>query len=64
MNVTTRNVFINDESLMTLTIFITELDHSMMKLVASSWLTCDKALARGTVTKMETTSLIIEIKLS
>ena len=61
---TTRNVFINDESLMTLTIFITELGHSMTKFVASSWLTSDRALTRRIVTKMETTSLIIETKSS
>ena len=61
---TTRNVFINDESLMTLTIFVTELGHLMTKLVASSWLTSDGALARRIMTKMETTSLIIETKSS
>jgi len=61
---TTRNVFINDESLMTLTIFVTELGHLMTKLVASSWLTSDGALARRIMTKMETTSVIIETKSS
>jgi len=61
---TTRNVFINDESLMTLTIFITDLGHSMTKLVDLSWLKSDGALARRTVTKMEKTSLIIKTKSS
>jgi len=61
---TTRNVLINDESLMTLTVFVTELVHSMTKLVASSCLISDGALVRRTVTKIESTSLNSETKWS
>ena len=48
---TTRNVLINDEYLMTLTIFVIELVYSMTKLVASSCLIRDGALVRRTVTE-------------
>jgi hypothetical protein len=47
----TRNVLINDEYLMTLTIFVIELVYSMTKLVASSCLIRDGALVRRTVTE-------------
>jgi hypothetical protein len=56
-NITTRNVFINDDSLMTIKISVTELALSMTKMADSSLVTSDGALARRTMTKTKGTSL-------